>query len=456
MIPWLNDRQKEAVAKVTAALVKWKGAVVWWKIGEGKTRIALEAFLELYTVDPQETLLIICSPNAIRQWQDEINSCPYNVVFKVIFVSYGILSNSRAEKTLEHIITRNNIGLCAVDELWLYKNPKSKRSISVGALGKRGIPVVGLSGSLITARNIEDIYGQAKAVGLTRLLGGSLTNFRSQFCVAVEEYGLSYWAKRGAIETIQKRLAPAVDIYFPKDVRETRIQHITVEPTASQKKYFKALAEDYFAEFQDNITRVKGELEIKYATVLLTKLQQVSDGVVLDGERKAVSISSTKYAKLLALLDEYIDAGETPIVWFAFKASLNQVAQALGKKATCLSGDHTFDADGWAKGRYNVALATIGSGASLNDFKNCQYSIIYSAPFSPHAIQQAMGRTNRKGSRHNVCHYTFLSTDGGVDKSVYASLKMSGAVEKSLIRTSTQIIKEYMESYDRISNQQKS
>jgi hypothetical protein len=136
--------------------------------------------------------------------------------------------------------------------------------------------------------------------------------------------------------------------------------------------------------------------------------------------------------RLSELLEEFIDAGEQILVWFAFKASLDQVYKKYRKKATALSSSHEFDAKGWAAKKYAIALATIGSGASLNDFAHIQHSIIYSATFNPLQLQQAMGRTNRKSSTHKVCHYRFLSTSESIDSYIYQSALASGKIESSI------------------------
>src|SRR5262249_42287188 len=102
------------------------------------------------------------------------------------------------------------------------------------------------------------------------------------------------------------------------------------------------------------------------------------------------------------------------------------------KKATALSSSHEFDAGGWKAKKYAIALATIGSGASLNDFAHVQQSIIYSCSFNPLQLQQAMGRTNRKSSLHNVCHYRFLNTVDSVDSYIYQSALASGKIEASI------------------------
>lgn len=435
---WLTERQLQAVNM----LVRQGRGIIWWKVGEGKTRIALESYIRI--TQCRHKLLVVCSPEAFRTWVDEARLHPvYSKIIWMQFLSSGMLSTKGAGKIIGNILIDPRIGMIVVDELWMYKNISTLRSKEIKLLTSR-LPAVGLSGSLITNRNIEDIYGQACSIGVGGRLAKNLTHFRSQFCVRYEDFGLKFTAKKGALEVIQRRLAPCCDVYFPKDVRETRSYRTTVDPTPEQLGLFDVCQNDYYAKLREN-----SEIEIRSAANLVGKLQQISDGVVLDSEGKRVSIESSKLARLLDILEEYADAGERAIIWFAFKASLEAVHQKLGKEATCLSSDHAFDSEGWRAGRYHFALATVGSGASLNDFANTQRAIIYSAPYSHRAMQQAMGRTNRVSSTHSVCYYQWLQTDRGVDKLVYDSLQITGEIEKSAIRTSAEVIRAYMETYGR-------
>jgi hypothetical protein len=453
MDSWLSPKQQQAVDIVSTA----RRGIAWWKVGEGKTRIAISTYLRLiegvgengYAVLQNKKLLVICSPQANRQWLDELALYPglegpgTNKLFedKVEFISYGVLSTPKGEIIAHKTALRKDVGLIVVDELWMYKNVRSKRTLNIHTLTSRH-PTIGLSGSMITSRNIEDIYGQAYAINISQKIATSLTNFRTQFCVAVEEYGLQYYAKKGAIETIQSRLAPHLSIYFPRDVRETRIQRINVVPSGIQQKTFRDLQEDYYTNLGDG-----KELEIKSAATLIIKLQQASDGVILDSDGASAFISSSKATRLLQLLEEYADGGQKVLVWFAFKASLNYFFEKLAGKATALSSAHEFDSVGWAKGKYTCTLATIGSGASLNDFKDCQHAIIYSLPHNWRALQQAMGRTNRTGSQHKVCFYRVLFTEESVDAGVFDATLLTGDVEKAAIKSSSQVLADYMQQF---------
>lgn len=430
----LTERQTEAIAK----LRKGSG-IVWWKIGEGKTRIAL-MWSKYHTgiFNPDGTLagqegecLVICSPTAFRQWEDENNELGIYAQ-ELKFLSYGAITGKYWEWTQERIL--KDVKCIIVDELWLYKNPRSNRTKALNALTTR-FPSLGLSGSIVTARNIEDLYGQAYAMGLSHKIARSLTAFRSEFCVSFAAFGgIQFTARKNALPIVQERIAANVDIYFPADVREKKFIRETVDLTTHQQHLINELTEIYYVKEGDH------EIELKNAANLISKIQQISDGAVTTTTKGLLLVQSTKLERTLALCKELFDAGERVIIWTAFKASLDLLFFKLGKKATTLSSHTKFDFKGFANGQYKACICTVGSGASLNDFKDVKYSICYSLPFNYRAVQQALGRTNRKTSGHSCAYYYLMESEGSVDREVNSSLKITGAIEETMIATSEQVI----------------
>jgi hypothetical protein len=332
-----------------------------------------------------------------------------------------------------------------IDELWLFKNPKSIRTKNVAKLISPSLPALGLSGSMVTQGSLEDLYGQSVATGLAKHVAPTLTSFRQQFMVSYSAFGGLQWtAKKNALITIQQRLAPYVSINFPKATIETKLLPQTVEPTNEQRKMLTDVNQEYY------ILLDSGELEIKNAAVLLSKVQQISDGAILDSAGNATRIKSNKLQRTLELCSQLFDAGERVIIWCAFKASVDLLAESLGDQTTYLASHRKFDDEGWAKGKYKCCICTVGSGASINDFKNVQYAIVYSAPFSNRAVQQAFGRTNRKDSSHPIAYYYMMQTAETADKYVFDSLKITRSIEEYTISTSTQIVQQYIQQYDRI------
>lgn len=422
--PYLTRKQFEAAVK--AANTDERG-IIWWKIGEGKTRVAL-AWMLLVQENPRP--LIICSPGAFRQWLDEIELVNLSKIIKPRFLSTGLLSR---RNTL--VIDFSEVNCVVADELWMFKNPKSNRSIHLSQITNR-LPSIGLSGSLMTAGNVEDLYGQAKAMNLDKKLANTLTSFRNQFEIETLNWAgfLQRSPRKGAIEAIQRRLIDNVDVHFPKQSRELRDISVNIEPSDEQIETRTKLIKTWMYENEGEV------LDIKNATTLLIKLQQVSDGFLKLSEGNYISIQSNKLHRLKELCSELFDAGERILVWVGFKKTAHLLSDSLPFKTTLLTGEGDFDVYAWRDGKIKATIATVSSGSSLNDFANVKYSIFYSTSFSNLHVQQARGRTNRKSSLQNCSYYYFLSTSSFPDASIYRKIEDNKTKEEIVIETCQQIL----------------
>jgi hypothetical protein len=432
----LTEKQREAVEH----LARGKRGIAWWKVGEGKTRIALAWALEVCPTRPPR-VLVVCSPGAVRTWQDEIALTGAQIDAQ--FLSYGMLSSGKNEN---RAIDFDSFNALIADELWLFKNHRSKRSRLITELSAR-VPTIGLSGSVVTARSIEDIFGQAKAVGLSQLIARNITDFRRQFCNQVfNRWGYIEWLpKRGAVEQIQTRLAKHVHVHFPLETREIKEIYYGASPSAEQLKIKRELVQDYFFAHRNENGEDDGfTVEVKSGAALLSKLQQVSDGSLLNSAGDSLRIESPKSQKLRELVSELLDAGERVLVWVAFRRSLELLHDLLGRKTALLSSGHQFDAGAWRSGAQRVCIATVGSGASLNDFAGVRASIFYSSPFSHLQNQQARGRTLRASSDSQGRLYYHLTTDGFPDKRVLQAIAQSRDVEQSIIEITREIVAQEM------------
>jgi hypothetical protein len=421
----LSPKQHEAANH----LAKTGRGIAWWKVGEGKTRIAL-AWMFYVVPDPRP--LIICSPGAFRQWDDEIELL--GLELKPKYLSYGMLSR-RGQSLIRNFEKFNCV---VIDELWLYKNYKSIRSHMIADISRQK-PSIGLSGSMVTARNIEDLYGQARAMCLDRMISPNITSFRRDYCIEVLNYAgfIDRFPKKGAVEEIQSKIAKHVHVYFPEEQREIRNIDVHVNPTAVQLKVRHELVRAYYYEHQD---KWGFKLEVKSAAALLIKLQQISDGFLRNEEGDCISIKSRKLFRLRELCAELLDAGERIIIWTAFRQSVNLLFKELPFPSVLLSGEHAFDAKAWHSGKANICIATVGSGASLNDFAHLGYAIFYSTRFSHVQVQQAKGRTNRASSEMATRYYYYLQTDGFPDADVLEMVEKSKQTEEMVICATNKII----------------
>jgi len=433
----LTDQQKEAVSLLTHSL----RGICWHKVGEGKTRVAIEWIIQVGDVlGHKPNPLIVCGPQSFRQWQDEIALVGLADVLAPWFFSSGMLSTKKGADELSRIITQYEINMVVIDELWMYKNVRTERSKVIWQLAKL-FPTIGLSGSMMTARNIEDLYGQAKAVGLGEKLAKGLTDFRQQYTIEIQNYKgyVERYAKKHALDQIQNRLKDNIHVWFPKEMREIRNIPVNVVATNQQMKIRAQLTKEYYLEYGDQV------VDIKNGAGLISKLQQVSDGFLYDRKGNTISIESNKLHKLIGLCSEFVEGGERAVVWFAFRQSIEEALTLSKFETVVLSGDGKFDFKAWNSGKAQICFATVGSGSSLNDFKDVRYAVIYSSSYSYRAIQQARGRTNRKDSRHTCCYYYYLQSVGFPDADVYAMLDESKTAEDLTIKRVQQLVEDYID-----------
>jgi hypothetical protein len=438
----LSPAQVEAVQHLTGT----SRAIAWWKIGEGKSRIALAWMLAGIEKEGPLEPLIVCSPEAIRQWLDEIHLLSLESQIRPVFLSYGMLSRKNAIRVLNRVLERSNPDCVVLDELWLYKNPRSSRSYAAQQLARDHL-TLGLSGSMITARNIEDLYGQACAVGLGDTLATSLTNFRQQFCIEITNYAgfIERTPKKGAVETIQNRLKENIHIYFPRETKEIRDISVRVDPTLEQQKLRKVLVKEYYLELQQaEDEKERFQLEIKNGATLLIKLQQISDGFLHDSAGHFLPVKSNKLQRLIHHTQELLNGGERVLVWFGFRQTIVEALKLSRFKTTLLYSGEKFDVQKWSTGKARVCYATVGSGASLNDFKDVRYSIIYSSSYSYRAYEQARGRTNRKSSEHSICYYYLYETVDFPDARVYRMLEESKTTQEFVIQTTRRVVDDWL------------
>lgn len=436
----LTKRQIKAAKKLSRN--GGRGGCVWWRVGQGKTRIAYKWFATI--AKPRSIFVVICRREAFADWQEEATKCglPWTVVnfetdlhmsgnIKVWLISHGMLS-SLVAKILEYEYL---IEAIAFDEGFLYKNCRSLHCKAAHILSKRIGKAAILSGSVMTARNIEDIFGQLYAVNQHDLVASTLTKFRSRymtkFQIGANPQAIRWTGRKGAIELVSERCRKVVSINFPSDAARKIIEDVhRIDATPQQQDYIRRLKEEYYLKLKGK------ELELRNAPSLIIKCQQISDGWVKMNDGLEIEVPSAKLQYLISKVCELLQCGERVVIWCAFKSSVAKVLQSLQRlKLKCygLVGGKAFDIAGWKRDG-QVAVCTEASGSSINHFKDCPYAIYYSMDFAWLHLQQSQGRTNRFDSKHPTCYYYFLQTRGTLDSFVLNTARTSGEKEIELTK----------------------
>lgn len=433
----LTKRQKKAAAK----LYRNQGGCMWWRVGQGKTRIAYKWFAMIAKV--KSIFVVVCRREAFGDWVDEARKCklPWTVVdyekdlcksanTKVWLVSHGMLS-SLLSSLLEY---EYQIEAIVFDEGFLYKNAgtlhcKAAHRLSE-AIGKAAI----LSGSVMTAKNLEDVFGQLYAINRESTVARTLTDFRgkymARFQIGENPQAIRFTGKRGATQIVARKVRPIASTYFPNDEARRIIEDIhPIEATSQQRDLIQRLKEEYFISLKGK------DLELRNAPSVIVKCQQISDGWIKMHDDSIINIPSGKLAYLVSKVAELVSCGERVVIWCAFKHSVELILQSLQRlklNAYGLTGGKSFDVVGW-KRNGQVAVCTEASGSSINHFSNCAYAIYYSMDYSWRNLVQSRGRTNRFDSTHTSCFYYYFHLRGSLDRFVYRTALSSGSKEKELI-----------------------
>lgn len=449
----LFPQQLHAVDKLTRS----RGGIVWWKVGEGKTRIALFLFAALqnaYRWSLPSICLIVCRRSAFHDWSDEIRRCFYQPSIyvddipvhplgrKPVFylVSAGDMTKGRKRKGKTKLNERfaalqNNskIRFVVLDELWLYANNKSTRSKCAHLLTRNRMSV-GLSGTIMKARDTSEVYCQAMAVQKHRCLAPSLTRFRSmhQKCIVTNDCPFPRtYPRKGSYRKIMYDLHEVADLHYPESNRLITEQFHNIDPTPKQLQYFRELKEFYSID--------ELGLEYDHAIVISIKAQQIADGWIKTSDQLFFDIESNKPEKLSDEISDILAAGEKVVVWCAFHHSVKMLARKLPFASLQMLAGHPFDMDTWRRGDIRVCYATEASGSSVNHFADTPYAIYYSSNFKWLDMQQSRGRTDRgRASQHNECFYKYLQVAGSLDAHVYRTALAAGRDERKLIVSGVQ------------------
>lgn len=429
-------------------LVSQEGGVLWMRVGEGKTRPALlaasDVILNLHEERP--IILVVARRAAFYDWEQEVATLQLDMDVvaledwdgsfdsekqTVVLVSEGKIFHDLTQDIIRGLYLNKLIGCIIADELWLYKNPTTQKHKALRRWTEL-VPAIGLSGSIMTARNITDIYGQVAVIGRSRVLAPTLTKFRQEYMLGIANPGGWHeWApKRGGYEKIMERIAPFTHIYMPEIGRvKTKVHIIKVKPNERQLDLIKELKET---------AAIEGKFELTNMGNIITKAQQISNGWLKSSDNSVEYFPSSKVDRLNLLFEELMQTEFDVVVWCAFREDINRlmgIAHDHSKKVATLQSGTPFDVNLWSDPDCRICLATEASGSSINHFAQVPYAIYFSQDFKWHSLQQSSGRHTRRSSKHDTAYNIFLHSEKpALDSQVYYTVKQSQHSERSFIQ----------------------
>lgn len=441
----LDPEQVKAYEKFAAS----NGGVLWMLVGEGKTRPALLTAHDVIKESGHTVMLVVARRAAFYDWEQEVatlqlgykvrelENCPLNGIYTeptIILVSEGRVYDDITQDMIRQLYLNKQLGFIILDEGWLYKNPRGLKHKAVRRWTEL-VPALILSGSIMTARDITDIFGQVAAVGRAKALGRTLTEFRSRYMMGIAaaagqaSWGGGWYPKPGGYKAIMEAIEPFTHVYMP-DVRrvETKSSIIKVKPTEFQLAYIKELKET---------AALEGHFELTNMASIITKAQQISDGWIKNADGSINHIQSSKLKRLELLLEELMQTEYKVVVWCAFREDINRImpiALDLSKKVATMQSGQAFDIEMWKQDDCRICLATEASGSSVNHFAQVPYGIYFSQDCKWHSLQQSSGRHARRSSEHDTAYNIFLHTEKSLDAQVHYVVRASQHSEKSFVK----------------------
>lgn len=428
--------------------VRNDGGILWMLVGEGKTRPALAAADAIINKSGHTCILIVARRAAFYDWEQEVatlqldyvvrdlETCPLNGMYfnpTIILVSEGRIYQDLIQDMVRELYRHKQLGCLIADEGWLYKNPAAKKHKAIRRWAEL-VPTIVLSGSIMTARDITDIFGQVAAAGRASVLGRTLTNFRTKFMTGIAAVGQMAWSggwfpKPGAYKAIMEAIEPFTHVYMP-DVRrvETKSMIIKVKPTDKQLEWIKELKET---------AALEGKFELTNMASIITKAQQISDGWIKSADGSIEHCQSSKVDRLDLLLEELMQTQYKAVVWCAFREDINRLMPTAlhhSKFVATMQSGWQFNIQEWNDPECRICLATEASGSSVNHFAQVPYAIYFSQDSKWHSLQQSSGRHTRRSSKHTVAYNIFLHTEKSLDAQVHYVVRASQHSEKSFIK----------------------
>lgn len=429
-------------------LVKSRGGLLFWKVGTGKTRVALEVFATLQKVYkwPNPCIcLFVCKPKCFFDIRHETVKIGFDCIilendYEVPEQVWGqmhtkptllLVSHAMLAKRLHYLDRNRQIRMVLLDDGYLFKNPRVEKTKAANRLTVSRRAVL-MSGSVMTQQDTTDIYGQAFAVNQHRRIAPNLTKFRSAFFNHMRVGGEDKkWPimspRKGSYGEIVKALGDCANFYFPENSqRKVHHQIIEVPATPEQTKIFTELREWYSV---DDLN-----LEFDYALQVSLNVQRVSNGWIKGEHGEPRIVKNHKVGRLIELVEDILAAGERCIIWCAFTRDVEMLKKLLPFATLQMSSHHKFNLTDWQSGRFPVVIATEASGVGFNHFEQVPYAIYFSMGWKWLDLQQSRGRNDRTASRHSEVFYYYLQTQGGLDADIYLTASRSEAAETKLIQ----------------------
>lgn len=336
--------------------------------------------------------------------------------------------------------------LFIVDEAHFIKTPGANRTKNITKLAPLAAYRRTATGTPVT-QGLEDVFAQYRFLDPGIIGAGSLTAFKSEYCV---EVGLPDTNQRiivgyRNVEALRQRLRPYT-FTVGKDVLglPEQIFHppIDIPLLGEQRRLYTELRDYLITEVREGHV-----LEVQLSITKILRLHQIAAGhVPIRNEQGQTTgwhpVPTGKLAKVVELVQQ---APKKVLVWASYKPDILQIAEALraagvacvtyygnDTEAGKLRAQHRFKTDDTVR----VLVGTPRSGGVGNTFNEATRTIYYNNTGSYEQRLQSQDRNHRIGQVEPVEYFDLVT--GTVDRRFWQILQNKRSVSE-LLRTEAQV-----------------
>lgn len=327
----------------------------------------------------------------------------------------------------------------SVDESTKIKNPDSKRTSNVIALGRLCAFKRILTGSPIT-KNPLDAYGQFTFLDPKILGHNSWFSFRARYAVMQEQHFGSRKVKvivgfrnqeeiKHRIQDHSYRVLKEDCLDLPQKIYQTR----EVDLTPEQESTYLQMKTQAFAEFKNGFTSAQN------AITVLMKLQQIVCGHVKDLDGNVHRLPTNRIEALLEVIEE---TNSDVIIWSRYREDIDRIVEAVKKEYGESSiaefhGGNTRTRDSEAErfihdSNCRFIVSTQQSGGYGNTWLNGRQTIYYSNSEDLEHRLQSEDRPHRSGQTQ-TCFYTDLISPGTIQEKIVKKLRAKMDIASNIL-----------------------
>lgn len=460
---------------------------LFWEMGLGKSRGALEIFSRLKSTTPLLRMLIVAPLSLLNAaWREDLvrfgypfsfvnlhDDPDYNGGWTIMAVNYEAFLRRSVDilKPIYESTRRGDEWLCVLDESSRIKSAQAKTTkimLKAAALFKYRIVMSGTP-----APNSEMEYWPQINFVEPDLMGSSMTAFRARYFHMARgsqkmpvppfmsrqqaydtfRHGWEYSITPESREALMREIAPVCHWAKKKDCLDLpdQIDEVReVDMAPDQARIYRKMERELVVEIAGQ------KIAAPVALTKLMKLRQISSGflynalgesfetIINAGADPKSALGPSEYAealdnpKLKELFDVIDDAGDQPIIiWINFHWEQIKICHELYKKfgeesvvtLSALTKDKDASIDAFKAGRARFLVAHPRSAAHGLTFVNCSLQIFFSLDYSWEAFEQARARIHRVGQTKK-CTYIYLVARGTIDEGILKTLRQKGGAQE--------------------------